>query len=228
MPVVVFFQGLAQPEHARGVLAFQLDEVLGNHGDGGFDGGNAGLFQCGHDGVVTGGIGEHGPGTVAAADVVGAGFQGDLHQALFGDLILFDENLAFAVEHPGDRADFAEVAAVFREQVADLADGAVAVIGGNLHDDRGATGAVALEGDFVDLAAFQLTGAAHDGAFDVVGRHRDRLGGGNGGAESGVAVGVAAAAGGDGDLLDETGEGFTALGVEGGLLMLDCRPFRVS
>ena len=72
---------------------------------------------------------------------------------------------------------FAQVAAVFRKHVADLADGAIAIVGGHQHQHRGAARSVAFEHDFVDLAAFQFAGAAHDGVLDVVGGHADGLGG---------------------------------------------------
>ena len=50
------------------------------------------------------------------------------------------------------------------EDVADLADGAVAVVGHRLDDHRGAAGAVALVGDFLVADARLLTRAATDGA----------------------------------------------------------------
>ena len=61
--------------------------------------------------------------------------------------------------------------------MADLADGAVAVIGGHVDQDGGAARAVAFEHDFLDLPAFQFAGAAHDGLLDVVGGHADGFGG---------------------------------------------------
>ena len=59
--------------------------------------------------------------------------------------------------------------------MADFADRAVAVIGGDVDQDGGAARPVAFEHDFFDLAAFQFAGAAHDGLLDVVGRHADTL-----------------------------------------------------
>ena len=120
----------------------------------------------------------------------------------------------------------AEVSAVLRECVTDLADGAVFVVGEDVDDEGDAAGAVALVSDLFVADAFELAGSALDGAFDVVGGHVLSFGGGDGAAQAGVAVGIAAAGfGGDGDFLDEAGKDFAAFGVCGALFMLDCRPF---
>ena len=133
-----------------------------------------------------------------------------------------DEDLALALEHPGDAALLAQVAAVLRKDVADLAHRAIAIIGGH-HDQNGrAAGTVAFEHDFVDLAAFELAGAAHDGALDVIGGHADGFGGDDGGAQARVGVGIAAIARGNHNFLDHAGEYLPAFGVKRGLLVLDC------
>ncbi len=111
----------------------------------------------------------------------------------------------------------------------DFADGSIAIVGGHQHQHRGAARPVALKRHFVDLAAFQFTGAAHDGALDVVGGHAGRLGVGDGLAQTRVRVRVAAAgAGGNHDLFDNAGKRFPALGVGGGLFVFDGRPFGMS
>ena len=111
--------------------------------------------------------------------------------------------------------------------MANFADRAVLVVGEHLDDDGDATGAVALVGDLLVGDAFELAGAALDGALDVVGGHVLRLGRGDGAAQTGIAVGVSAAAGlgGDGDFLDQTGEDLATFGVKRALLVLDCGPF---
>ena len=123
---------------------------------------------------------------------------------------------------------FAEVAAVLGKHVADLAHGAIAIVGGDHHQNRGAAGAVAFEHHLVDLAAFQFAGAAHDGLLDVVGRHAGGLGGRNRRAQAGIHIGIATGAGGDHNLFNDARETFSALGVEGGFLVLDCRPFGMT
>ena len=112
--------------------------------------------------------------------------------------------------------------------MTNLAHGAVAIVGQRLHDDRHAAGPVALEGDLFVAHAFQFAGAALDGPLDVVLRHVFGLGRGNGGAQPGVAVRVAAALGSDGDFLEQTGEYLAALGIQRALFVLDCGPFRMA
>src|SRR3712207_1348394 len=104
--------------------------------------------------------------------------------------------------------------------MADFADGAVLVVGRNLDDDRSSAGTIALIREFVDLTAFQFAAAAHDGAFDVIGRHTDRLSGQHGSTQTRVCVGITTAPGGDHDLFDYAREHFSALRVEGSLLVL--------
>ncbi len=110
--------------------------------------------------------------------------------------------------------------------MADFAYGAVLVVGEDVDDDGDATGAVAFVGDLFVADAFELAGSALDGALDVLVRHVLGFGGGDGSAKAGIAVGVSSAElGGDGDFLDQAGEDLAALGVEGALLVLNCRPF---
>src|ERR1700754_3313546 len=110
--------------------------------------------------------------------------------------------------------------------MANLADSAILVVGENVDDDGDATGAVALVGDLLVGDAFELAGSALNGALDIFRRHVFGLGRGDGSAQAGISVSVASAElGGDGDFLDQAGEDLSALGVEGALLVLDCRPF---
>ncbi len=168
------------------------------------------------------------PAFAVVAQIVGAGVENDAHELVFAGLILGKQNLALALEHPGDAALFAEVAAVLGKHVADLAHGAIAIVGGDHHQNRGAAGAVAFEHHLVDLAAFQFAGAAHDGLLDVVGRHAGSLGGRNRRAQAGIHIGIATGAGGDHDFFNDARETLSALGVESGFLVLDCRPFGMT
>src|SRR5271170_6122143 len=169
------------------------------------------------------------PRIALIANIVGADFQQDSHQLVFGRLVAFDEDLALALEHPRNASLFTEVATVLGERMADLTNRSVAVISRDGYQHRGATWAVAFKQDFVDLAAFQLAGAAHNGPFDVIGRHADCLGSQNGGSQSGVTVGIAATpASSNHDFLNEAREDLAALGIEGSFLVLNRRPFAVS
>ena len=210
-------------------LPSSLIEVLGNHGD-------AGLFastgRWPRSALSTASWASGAERTsqllVIAAQVVGARVEHDVHQLVFRGLFAGNENLALAFEHPGDAALLAHVSAVLGEDMADLADGAVAVVGSHIDQDGGAARPVAFEHHFLDLPAFQFARAAHDGLLDVVGRHADVFGGENRGAQARIAVGIAAVARGDRDFLDESREDFTALGVESRLLVLNCRPFGMA
>src|SRR5690606_9977560 len=106
------------------------------------------------------------------------------------------------------------------EQVAQLADGAVAVVGQRLDDDGRAAGAVALVRDLFVVDAFFLARAAPDGPLDVLVGHVHGLGVGDHGAQAGVARRVTAAgARGDRQFLDDAREDPAALGVERTLLV---------
>ncbi len=179
-------------------------------------------------GFVRFGSREDFPVVAVVAEVVAAGIEHQVHELVFGGLVDRNQDLALALEHPGDAALLAHVAAVLGEHVADIADGAVAVVGGDVDQDGGAARPVAFEHDFVDLAAFQFAGAAHDGLLDVVGRHTDGFGGQDGGAQTGVPVGIAAAARGDHDFLDNARERFSALGVKSRLFVLNGGPFGMA
>src|SRR5207249_3690013 len=96
-------------------------------------------------------------------------------------------------------------------------------------EDRGASGPVGLIGHLFVLDPFELSGALLDGALDVVERHVLSLGGLDGGAEPGIAVGVTAPlACGDGDFTDQPGEDGAALLVRDGLFSIDLLPFTVT
>ena len=175
--------------------------------------------------LVVGRIGDDLPGVAFVVQVFAAVFEHDVHQLLFGGRVLFDGDQALLVEHEAHRAGLAQVAAVLREGVADLAYRAVAVVGQYIHNDGHAAGAVALEGDLLVVDAFQFAGAALDGALDVVLRHIFGLGRQNRGAQPGIGVRVAAALGGNRDFLEQAGEYLAALGIQRALLVLDCGPF---
>ena len=115
------------------------------------------------------------------------------------------------------------------EDVADFADRPVLVVGQRLDHQRDAARPVALVGDLFVRDARLFTGAAADGALDVLARHVVRLRFGDDRAEARVHVGVTtAAARGDGQFLDEAREDLAALGVSSTLLVLDCVPLGMA
>ena len=115
------------------------------------------------------------------------------------------------------------------EGVADLGDGAVAVVGRALDEDARPRPGRSPRGDLLVGGAFELARALLDGALDVVGGHVHALGLLHRGAQAGIRDRVAAAdAGGDGHLADDLGEDLPALGVERALLVLDGCPLGMS
>ena len=181
-----------------------------------------------HDGFVSFGRRNDFPLVAFIAQVVGAGVEHDVHEMFFAGLVPRDVDMALALEHPGHAAHLSEIAAVLRKAMADFADRAVAIIGGDFNQHGGAAGPIAFEHDFVDLPSLQLAGAAHDGLLDVIGGHADAFGGQDGGAQTGIGIRIAPIAGGDHNFLDDARKRFSALGVECGLLVLDGRPLRMT
>src|SRR5580704_2856382 len=102
--------------------------------------------------------------------------------------------------------------------MAKFADDAVAVRSNGCDQHTDAARAVAFESDFFILFAFELSRASQDGALDIFVRHIFVFAGEDGGAQTGVRVGIAAAdSGGDGDFADHSSEDATALRVGGRL-----------
>ena len=68
--------------------------------------------------------------------VLGAGADGDLHELVLGRVALGDHDEALAIERPRGRAGAAEQAVVLLEDLPDLGDGAVAVVGHRLDQEE--------------------------------------------------------------------------------------------
>src|SRR6185369_6164630 len=105
-------------------------------------------FEGFADGVEVGGFGVDDELGVPFFHVFGAGFDG-IHGGGV-EVNCWDHDDAALGELVKNRAGGAERAAVLGEGGADFGCGAVAVVGGGLHDDGGATGAVALVGDLFE------------------------------------------------------------------------------
>ena len=159
---------------------------------------------------------------IAVADhVVGAGFDGGVHDGVGRAGLGLEGDFADVVEHVADGTGGAKVAGVFGEHGADGTAGAVAVVGQGFDDDGDAAGAVAFVTDVVEVFA---VGALRllDGAFDVVFRHVFGARVLNGEAQARVHVGIGRAGlGGDGDFAGELGEQLGALGILLALAMHD-------
>src|SRR5580658_8339728 len=99
--------------------------------------------------------------------IVSASFEHDVHHFVFAGRFLGNHNFALAVEHPAYGARFGHVSAVLAHEMAKFADDTVAVRCDGFDEHADATGTVSFEGDFFILFAFELAGAAQDGALDV-------------------------------------------------------------
>ncbi len=143
---------------------------------------------------------------VGGTDVVGSGFESGFKHLVL--IHVFEEEDAMAFEHPSDRVGAAQMAAVFREEVADFGGGAVFIIGGGFDEEGDSAWGVTFVHDLLDVAAaIEFSGSFEDCALDVVDGHGFGPGDGDGGTEAGVEAGVASGeAGGDGDLLGQFGK----------------------
>ena len=140
-----------------------------------------------------------------------------------------EHDLPAMLEQVGDRTVGAEVAAVLRERVADIGDGARAIVRHAVDDHRGAVDAVALIADLFVVHAFEAAGAALDRALDRVLRHVLILRLVHRQAQSRIGRRIAAAESRrDGDFPDQPREDLAALRVRGRLLVLDVRPLAVA
>ena len=101
--------------------------------------------------------------------------------------------MAHAFEHPCHRAGSGQVAAVAVERGADVADGAVAVVGQAFDDKRNAAGGIAFIDDFFKGYITKFASTLFNRTFDIGVRHVDCSGRGQGGTESRIGVAVAAA-----------------------------------
>ncbi len=109
--------------------------------------------------------------------------------------------------------------------MSELANNAVTVCGNRLNQHPHAARPVALEHHFFILLAFELAGAAKNGALDVFVRHVFILGRGNSSAKARIGVWVAAAdARRDSDFANNSRENAAALCVRGRFLVLDGCP----
>src|SRR6185312_16644384 len=138
-------------------------------------------------------------------------------------------NLADVLEQERHRSVGTEVAAVLGKRMADVGNGAGAVVGHAIDDHRGAADAVALVADLLVADVLEAAAAALHRAVDRVLRHVLRRGLVDREAQPRVHRRVTAAeARGDGDLLDEAREDLAALRIGGGFAMLDVGPFAVA
>src|SRR5262249_23273690 len=154
-----------------GILAGQRDSVFRHHSDFGIGDRDAGGLQGAlHRFEVIGG--RHGFEDIAGVgDVIRAGLEADLDDALLVGFVLLHGDHAALMEHPGYAAGGAHVAAVLLEDFAQLGHGTVAVVGHHARHDGGAAGPVAFVVHLFVVHAFELAGPLFDGTLDVCSGH---------------------------------------------------------
>ena len=171
LDVVVFLELLQQqPHHLDLVGVGQGDIVVRDHLDlGGIKGIPLALERFQHaaeSGRFAGDL----DGAVLHREVVGAGVHDVLHHLVLGIglFLVVDDEDALLLEAEGNAAGGAHVAAELVEQVADVARGAVFVVGQRLDDDRDPAGAVALVGVVLVAVLAAFAGRLFDDPLDVV------------------------------------------------------------
>src|ERR1051325_6194303 len=134
--VVMLFEDFAQLQHAAGVLSFELDEVLRDHSDFSRSGGNARFMHGVENFLMQLGSRNDLPVAAIVAQIVGPGFEHQIHQLVLRGLVSLDDDVAFAFKHPGNTSLLGEVPAEQGRKMANLAHGAVAVIRGHLRSEE--------------------------------------------------------------------------------------------
>ena len=110
-------------------------------------------------------------GALVILEVLGPGLDGLHHQDLFPVSGIVEHQNAALLEHEAHAAGGAEIATVAVKGMADIAGGAVAVVG-QCADDEGHSGrSVALVADFLEVGCVHGAGRAPDAALNVVIRH---------------------------------------------------------
>ena len=165
---------------------------------------------------------------VIADHVFRTGVDGGLHHFIFRGAGR-EHQLPAMLELIRDTAVGAHIAAMFGEGVAHIGDRAHFVVGEAIHHHRRAAYAVAFIARFFIGHAFQLAGAAFDGAIDVVARHVFGFAFVDGEPQARVVVWVAAAhAGSHGDFFNQAGKNLAAFGVLAPFAVLNICPFGMT
>ena len=130
------------------------------------------------------------------------------------------------MEHPCNATRLAHVTASFAENITDLGNGPVPVVGHDLDNDRHAARSVSLVDYFLVRDPRQFAGAFLDRTLDVLGRKADRLRLCDRCPEAGIPAGISASKlGCDRNLLADLGKALSTLRISSGFLVLRCCPF---
>ena len=123
----------------------------------------------------------------------------------------------------------AHVAAKLAESMTYIGHGTGLVVGQAVHHHCRTANAIAFVATFDIVHTIKQAGAALDGVFDIVLRHRLSLGLVYGQTQTRVGAKIGPPhLGRDGDFLDQTGKDFAALGVLATFAVLNVRPLAVT
>ena len=163
------------------------------------------------------------------SDIVGPGFDGEVSHFVRGKSGGGDFDGADTLEEVGDAAGAAHGASVFVASDTDVGRGTIFVIGNGFDEHGHAAGGVGFIGDFFQSGSFEFAGAFFHGAIDIVVGHIGTAGSEEGGAETGIGVGVFPAMfDGDDDFTGEFTEDFAFFGVNDGFEAFYFGPFIVT
>ncbi len=227
--IVKVFQGVDEFLHLFGVVARQLDCVVGAHGDDGEFRLQRGGFERGAHRLELGRRSEHFDRAVVIRDhVVRSSLQRHFHHLVFRGAGR-EHELAAMPELEGHRALGAQITAVLGQRMAHFGHGAHAVVGQAVDDDRRTAHAIAFVANFFVMHAFERAGGLVDVFLHRIGGHIRRLGLVDRQAQSGIGVGVAAAQTGCGrDFTNDLGPDLAAFFVLTAFAVLDIGPFGMS
>ena len=133
------------------------------------------------------------------------------------------------IELPRHRAVLAQIAARAGEGAAQIGNGAIAIVGDDLHDEGHTVRAIAFKGRFFKSRGILIqTGAPANGTLDVVLGHALCAGFIHHQPQFVVGIGIGAFARGDGDFTSQASKGGASLGVIGAFLAFDGCPVAVT
>lgn len=228
--VVQFIQKVIEFQHLTGGGGIR-------EGDGGgglivqFDGtgGDAALLEESGYGVELADGGDERVLFLVRDDVVRPGFDRQVGHLITGEGRSGDFDGADALKQVGDAAGTAHGAAVFVAGDPDIGRGPVFVIGDAFDEHGHAAGGVGFVGDFLQSGSFKFAGAFFDGPIDVVIGHVDPAGSEEGGAQSGIGIGIfSTGLDGNHDFAGEFAEDLAFPGVNDGFEAFYFGPFVVT
>lgn len=132
------------------------------------------------------------------------------------------------MELPGDSAGFRHVSMILREEVAQLGNGAIAIVARDFQQDAGPAWAIGFQVELFIHHAGQLARASLNGFLQRIAGHVGFFGLQDRQPEPGIAIRIRAGASRDRDLADNARENLPALNIHGTLVPFNRRPMAMS